>query len=305
MAGWGVGTAISEAQIEGFAAVRGVVEVEAVAAAQPQSDHGESRSANVEKPTTNLARAEPAASSIQRTFVDRLAPHEPVYFIYGPDAPAAKFQLSFKYRLLKFTDLSRKTMARTLQLAFTQRTLWDIDGDSSPFYDTSYMPELIFESLSAKPEESGTGFTWLGYQAAYKHESNGRDGSVSRSLDIVYFRPVFAFGNLERWHLLVIPEFFTYVDTTDDNRDIKDYRGYGRLSVVLGRNDGPSLMASVWGGKEFNNPTVQIDLTVPVHTRLLDFETYLLVQYFNGYGESLLSYRQKSETVRAGISLVR
>jgi outer membrane phospholipase A len=44
---------------------------------------------------------------------------------------------------------------------------------------------------------------------------------------------------------------------------------------------------------------------VPIRTKLLNFETYLLIQYFNGYGESLLHYDTKSETVRAGLSLVR
>lgn len=303
------GKAILEAALAGFAPVRGVLDVQpatAASVASPAPARGaETRSGHVEKPTTNLVRAEPAASVIQRTFAQRIAPHEPVYFIYGSDGPAAKFQFSFKYKMLEFSELGDDRMARTLQFAFTQRSLWDIDGESSPFYDTSYMPEVIYESLTPKPEERDTWFSWLGYQAGFRHESNGRDGPVSRSLNVVFVRPVFAFGMLDGWHLLVVPEFYSYVDTLEDNRDLKYYRGYGRLSLVFGRNDGPSLMAAVWAGKDFKRRTVQLDLTYPIRTKLLNFETYFLIQYFNGYGESLLSYREKSETVRAGISLVR
>jgi len=256
------------------------------------------------RPPTNLVRSQ-QASGIRRMFADRLGPHEPIYFVYGTEAPAAKFQVSFKYKLLDFREVAPQRMTRTLQLAYTQRSLWDIDGRSSPFYDTSYMPELIYEALAPRPEDSERWFTWLGVQAAFKHESNGRDGPVSRSLNMLYVRPVFALGQLDGWHLLAIPEVFTYVGTLEDNPDVEDYRGHGRLTLVLGRNDGPSLMATWWAGDDFEHDTVQLDLTVPIRTRLLDFETYLLVQYFNGYGESLLSYREKVEVLRAGISLVR
>lgn len=301
------GPAILEVRLDGFAAVRGVIDGSPALAAvtPPASRSAGAPSERVEKPTTNLGRAEPAASIIQRTFANRLAPHEPIYFIYGPDTPAAKFQFSFKYKLLNFSDVAHDTMAKSLHFAFTQRSLWAIDGVSSPFYDTSYMPELIYESLSPKPEERDTWFTWLGFQAAFKHESNGRDGPVSRSMNGVYARPVLAFGQLDGWHLLVMPELFTYVDTLEDNPDLKSYRGYGKLNLVFGRNNGPSLMVAAWAGRDFDHATVQLDLTLPVRTKLLSFETYLLVQYFNGYGESLLDYRDQSESVRAGFSLVR
>jgi phospholipase A1 len=259
-----------------------------------------------DRPTTTLARARPAADALSRVFADRIAPHEAIYFIYGPDDPAAKFQFSFKYKLLEFTRPTAHRRARTLQFGFTQRSVWDIDGVSSPFYDTSYMPELIYESLAPESVLSGNrGFAWLGFQAAFKHESNGRDGPLSRSMNIAYARSVFLFGRVDRWHLLAIPEVFTYLTADRDTIDIEDYRGYGKLHLVFGRSDGPSLMASVWAGKDFNHPTVQLDLTIPVRTKLLNFGTYLLIQYFNGYGESLLTYREQTETIRAGFSLVR
>ena len=54
----------------------------------------------VSTPLSNILPSQPAASAVERTFAGRFSAHEPVYFIYGPDAPGAKFQFSFKYRLL-------------------------------------------------------------------------------------------------------------------------------------------------------------------------------------------------------------
>ncbi len=292
------GLAVLEIAMADFGPARTVITLSGVAAAPAEAV------AATQRPATSLANAQPAAAALRRMFADRVAPHEPVYFIYGPRAPAIKFQLSFKYKLLDFQTLGPQRMARTVQFAFTQRSLWDFNAESSPFYDTSYMPELLYESLTPQQDLFGRA-KWLGMQAALKHESNGRSGPMSRSLNIAYVRPVFAWGELDDWHLLVIPELWTYLDTLEDNPRLKDYRGYGRLSVVFGRNDRPSLLAQVWAGRRFDHGSAQLDLTVPIRTTLLDFETYLLFQYFNGYGESLLEYDRHSENLRVGISLVR
>jgi len=281
----------------------GLAPLSLAAAGAPARSASESN-ASASPAHTSLPRGQPAALAIQRTFADRLSTHEPIYFIYGTEAPGAKFQLSFKYKLIGFSADGEEQPVRTLQFGFTQRSLWDVDGVSSPFYDTSYMPEVIFESLAQRPETS-TGITWLGYQVAFKHESNGRDGPISRSLNGLSLRGAVAFGSLDGWRVIVIPELFAYVGGVDDNPAIKDYRGYGQLRVVAGRNDGPSLMTTAWAGKDFDHPSVQLDFTVPLQLRMLDFKTYLLVQYFDGYGESLRDYTARSRAWRAGLSLVR
>jgi outer membrane phospholipase A len=124
-------------------------------------------------------------------------------------------------------------------------------------------------------------------------------------LNTLFAQPVFAFGDLDGWSLIVAPRIFTYIGGLSDNPDLKDYRGYGQLRLVLGKNSGPSLMYTGIAGQHWDHVTTQLDLTIPVRTHLFDFETFLLVQYFNGYGESLLSYRERTSTVRAGFSLVR
>ena len=247
-----------------------------------------------------------AASRIERTFAGRIAPHEPIYFIYGSHTPSAKFQFSFKYELAHFGTSSPTYVPDTLQFAYTQRSLWDIRGNSSPFYDTSYMPELIFESLTPAPQHSQSSwFNYLGYQTAVRHESNGREGDTSRSLNTAYIQPLIAIGPLDTWHLILAPEVFAYIGGLSDNPDLPDYRGYGQLRAILARNKGPSLMLTAIPGRGFHKHTLQWDLTVPVHVPVIDWRTYLLFQYFDGYGESLLHYNQKSRIFRAGVSFVR
>ncbi len=253
-------------------------------------------------PLTNFALNKPAASALERSFAGRLSAHESIYFLYGAKEPAAKFQFSFKYRIL---SMGKEGVPQTLQFAYTQRSLWDIEGPSSPFFDTSYMPELLFESLAPTPKSTSRWFTWLGYQAGYKHESNGRDGPLSRSINTLNARAAFVLGRMDRWAALVIPEVFGYVSDLSNNRDIADYRGYGQLRMVMGRNDGAVLMFAGRTGRDFHRFTYQLDLTVPFRTRLLEFETYFILQYFNGYGESLRTYWQKSDAARIGVSLVR
>ncbi|MBL9215808.1 MAG: phospholipase A [Opitutaceae bacterium] len=262
----------------------------------------------VTAPLSNILPSQPAASAIQRTFANRLSPHESSYFIYGPDAPAAKFQFSFKYRLFgEQAALGEALPAlRGVFLGYTQRSLWDIEADSSPFFDTSYMPEVLFESQAFADPGSPGGLKLLGYHVGLKHESNGRDGAASRSLNIVYFRPAVAFGRLDGWNLLVVPRVFAYVSDRSNNPTIADYRGNLELTAIVGRNDRFALALTGRLGHGAHRGSLQADLTIPVQfNRLLDFATYVLIQYWDGYGESLRDYDRRTSTVRAGFSLVR
>ncbi len=247
-----------------------------------------------------------AIAHLKNHYAANFSVYEPIYFLYGPDAPAAKFQFSFRYQLAANDGwLARKTpYLRGLMFGYTQRTLWDVGDDSSPFYDTSYLPEIGYVFHAPEPKEDAF-FTWLGWQAAFRHESNGRSGTDSRSLNTLFVRPAFALGDLDGWHLLVAPLFQAYVDQSGQNPDIDEYRGYGELRLVVGRNDGPSLAVMGRTGTDFDRGAVQLDLTIPTSLFSSNLATFLHAQYWNGYGESLRDYDQRSETVRFGVSLVR
>ncbi len=251
-----------------------------------------------------LAETASVVSSYARSFEDRLSAHEPIYFIYGGKAPAAKFQFSVKYRLLDLSDSEGRSI-RSIQVGYTQRSLWDIDGPSSPFYDTSYMPETFFQSLRPISVSSDDGLMMIGYQTGIKHESNGREGSASRSLNTGFFRPFLALGSTEKWHLVITPEVFGYLGGLDENADLKNYRGYGHVRAALGYKNGPVLVYNGRAGKSLDHATTQLDFSVPIQAQRIGLKIYFLLQYFNGYGESLLRYSEKSESLRAGFSLVR
>ncbi|WP_438479626.1 phospholipase A [Oleiharenicola lentus] len=282
--------------------VRALIDVKSVA------NKADPEARIVSAPLSNVLPNQPAESAIQRTFAGRFAPHEPTYFIYGADAPAAKFQFSFKYRILGDKGgLGDKVPAlRGLYAGFTQRSLWDLEAESSPFFDTSYMPEIMFESQSVVDPGGEDGFQILGYQLGARHESNGRDGAASRSLNILYFRPAFVFGRLDGWNLIVLPRVFAYIADVDNNPDIREYRGNAELTAVFGRNDRFALSMTGRLGSTGKKGSIQADLTIPVRfDKLLDFATYVLIQYWDGYGESLRTYNQRTSVLRAGFSLVR
>lgn len=263
------------------------------------------RPADQPAPPAALAPPTSAVASIDRSFWNHFAPHEAIYFLYGAEAPAAKFQLSFKYRLRSFGAGDPEHALHTLQFGYTQRSLWDIDAGSSPFYDTSYMPSLFYEVFDPAPTANAGLVTWLGLQTGYQHESNGQGPPDSRSLNTLFFRRAVMIGTFEDWHVYISPKLLAYVGGLSDNPDLKDYRGYGEWMIALGKGHGPTLTYTGWAGSKFDHFSTQLDLTVPVRSKLLDFATYFTLQYFSGYGESLRTYNQRTETVRAGFSLVR
>jgi phospholipase A1 len=119
-------------------------------------------------------------------------------------------------------------------------------------------------------------------------------------------RTAFVLGEIKGWHAIVVPRVFAYVGDVVNKPDIADYRGYGDLSLVFGRNDGLALSLTGIIGADGDKGSLQADLTYPLKfDRHLDFATYLLIQYWDGSTESLLDYRDRTSSIRVGFSLVR
>lgn len=294
------GLGVIEVTLPDSSILRSAIEV-AGATAGPAGGNGV-------RPLVDPARPQPADEEtdavepvLGRTFAGRLQAHEPLYFIYGSGPQAAKFQISFKFRVADLGDRTSATTRSSLQLGYTERSLWDVDSVSSPFYDTSYTPELFWEWIRI-PSRKQSGLSFNALQAGFKHESNGKDGVDSRSVNIACLRTLFFVGQVDGWHFVLSPEVWAYLDDSDD---IAEYRGYGKLRGTFGKANGLILKLTAMAGKGFDHRSVQLDLTYPVHVGFLDMSVFAMAQYFNGYGESLLSYDRKTESLRFGFAVVR
>jgi phospholipase A1 len=239
-------------------------------------------------------------------FIGHFSACDPIYIIAGPVNPLVKFQFSFKYQL--FNDQSPVAKAvpllSGLNFSYTQLSLWELDKPSAPFFDTNYMPEFFYsnEDLQWRPP----GVSQLGIQTGYAHDSNGQAGPASRSINMLFFRPIITFGDVDQFHFYVAPRLYTYIGDLSNNPDIYHYRGYCDLRAVVGWRQGLELSALARVGSAWNRGGVQLDLTYPLRDLLNhNLDVYVDAQYFYGYGESLLTYNHKTDAFRIGFALAR
>jgi outer membrane phospholipase A len=275
------------------------------------SESGTAKLAQTDAPTAaDSGKSGAAAAAIGTSerdavrFVTAFSPYEPNYFSAGSNGPTnAKFQVSLKFRL--FNPESKTPFLEKLYFAYSQTSIWEIGSSSRPFYDSSYRPSLFFleEDVSLWPYRE---WSRLGFQAGVEHESNGKDGASSRSIMIGYIRPTFALPFADRYFVSISPKIYGYIEK-EDNPDIPYYRGYSDVLVKVGVTDGIQLATTLRKGTGQDPYSVEFDLSVPLKTaKLGNLGGYLHLQYFNGYGESLLDYNRKVRSqFRIGLMITR
>ena len=240
-------------------------------------------------------------------FKTHFFPHEPLYFIAGTKSPNAKFQISFKYQLFLGEGwmAEHAPLMTNLFAGYTQVSLWDWNKASAPFYDSNYKPEML---CAVRAVERGEWWDWFRLEVAggLQHESNGRDGLSSRSINIAYLRPSLIFGQPDGLQLTLTPRGWVYLGDLSDNPDIGNYRGHVELRVVAGWERGLQLTSMLHAADGLRHGSAEVGLSYPLWAiPALSASTYFYAQYFTGYGESLLSYNQRSSIFRAGFSLFR
>ena len=233
----------------------------------------------------------PAAEDILN--MTRLSFNEPMFFTIGNSGGNrnAKFQLSLKYRLFMPEDPRSRGFLDNLYFGYTQFSLWDLSAPSAPFRDTSYRPSVFYMLPDVGIRSSL--ISRVGIATGLEHESNGKDGTASRSVNTYFIQPTVNFGNLNDYHLTVSPKVYAYLGPTRDNPDIGSYRGHMDLKLAYGKPDGFEFATTLRKGQRSNTGSVDSQLSYPLSKLIPGTAGYLVASYFYGYGESLLTYNQK------------
>lgn len=201
-----------------------------------------------------------------------------------------KFQISFKKKLSQ----NLFGLNESVYLGYTQTSWWQTAADSSPFRETNYEPELFID-VPHDSEHSPL----KAYRVGLVHESNGRL-SKSRSWNRLYLSGIFQYQGIffqpRVWYRFQEDEKVNASDTSgDDNPDIQDYLGYGDITITYPYNK--HLFSSI-----IRKRSVQLDWTFPIFG-LNDIYGY--IQFFSGYGESLIDYNEKVNKIGLGFSITR
>lgn len=236
-----------------------------------------------------------------RKFADKLYPHEPIYMIFGTNDEwnwSMRFQLSFKYlltdKILRDDD--------SLFFGYTQTSVMDLSYPSAPFHDSSYRPSLFYEIADGERKRRKGSLPWL--QAGYEHESNGKARPDSRSMDIFFLRPCFYFGSPDGTHLRFAPKVWTYLGQ-GGNSDMEHYRGYADLLGILdiGKDEGffseSQIAVTLRKGAYWHYGSLQVDAAYPLGSTF-----FLHLQYFNGFGETILDFDKRETQYRLGFMMI-
>jgi phospholipase A1 len=207
------------------------------------------------------------------------------------DPVEVKFQISLKTPILDDFIAGKGT----LYVAYSQLAFWQAykSQNSSPFREINFEPEIFI----AYP----TGYHLLGVSSqfvtlGFNHQSNGRSEPHSRSWNRIIANFVFQMGdvyvNFRPW--VRIPESIE----TDDNPNMEKYYGYGELSALYARDNHTFNLLLRNNLRQDNKGALQLDWSFPVHGKVKGY-----LQFFTGYGESLIDYNHSNTRLGVGVML--
>lgn len=205
-----------------------------------------------------------------------------------------KYQISFKF------EFPLPSVYR-LFFGYTQLSLWQVYDQerSRPFRENNYNPEVFVRPPLFKTLNYGM----FQLDAGLEHESNGQNVPQSRSWNRLYLYPKWLHEGwlvgLKAWYRLPEEDKEDELDpTSDDNPDIHEYYGNAQLYVNWVDDTTRVYFTTRW------NPNHGQGMVKIEYARRIAVENlFFMVQYFNGYGESLIDYDVFLNKIGFGILL--
>jgi phospholipase A1/A2 len=206
-----------------------------------------------------------------------------------------KFELGMMFSLIPSS--TSETGFVPLHFGYSQRSWWDISEPSAPFREHNYNPEIFWEfsrsRLNTYPSMLDLRRLFFVDRIGVEHQSNGLNSEESRSWDRAYMEREFVFSealsfNLKLWRVLSNGLY---------NEDITDFLGDGQLTAHITLNNMFNIDIKTMRGNETEKFSYQVDLTLPMSQWV---NSKFFLSYYEGYGEALINYNQRSKSLRAG-----
>ncbi|MDE6277177.1 MAG: phospholipase A [Muribaculaceae bacterium] len=219
------------------------------------------------------------------------------YFIFGPSIgpKPTKENTNIKFQISIAQRLTRSTLpwGTYLYLFYTQKCFWNVLENSMPMTDLNFNPGIgLTKPLFVKNRYIGK------MSLILEHESNGRDSIQSRSWNKVSL----AANIMVSPNLMVHGKVWVPIVDGENNRDLLYYTGLFQTGFQVMSNDRRfvgGVTVTKRKGWNFNMNT-----TVEFCWRILKGDNqYFFVQYYNGYGEGLLAYKEFHSQLRVGICI--
>ena len=216
------------------------------------------------------------------------------------DNTEIKFQVSLKVPIWSDPLGDRSN----LFFAYSGKSLWQAYNSdlSSPFRETNHAPEMFLGF--------GTDWELWGWRipvvtTGIIHESNGRSRELSRSWNRIYADFYAEKGDwvlsFKPWWRIPEDEKDDPLDSDgDDNPDIERFLGHFELRVGYKHNKHRFGLMVRNNLRSDNKGAGQFDWSYPLDD---DEKVRLYVQYFNGYGESLIDYNRSVSRLGVGFIL--
>jgi phospholipase A1 len=254
-----------------------------------------------------------------------VAEHKVNYFSLnhwpGNNNAQAKFQISMKFQVLQPNLYVLKHNIFPAYVAYTQMTLWNVGQQSRPFEESSINPEFFLD-YPVNAVIIGRFKLRNIVISPIEHESNGLGGVQSRGWDRQYLLIKFGIEPKEKlevtnsflsdkallyvklWHASSYSDQTAYLQSIGSNNKFLDYMGQGEIGV--------SVRNFLWGGSIRNH---QLDIRTPIfrdsrknscefefRQQLPNMHFALYLQYWYGYGETLMRFDQFGRRSFVGLS---
>jgi phospholipase A1/A2 len=210
----------------------------------------------------------------------------------------AELQLSLRAKVLDDVLVPHAS----LWLAYSQQSIWQLwnGQDSAPFRSSDYQPEgTLVVPISDSIGDLGAGWRWRLVQAGLAHESNGEGLPLSRSWNYAYLGTTLTHGDVAlraRYSHRVLEQ------GTNDNPDITDWIGSTELAASWLPGESTMQLTARTSFRRWDRGSLKFEWTHPVFHAQPDGLRYY-VQLFSGYGETMLDYNHRQNSIGLGFTL--